>query len=108
VPGSFVPVDEELYVPEGFAGVDTASEPAPAEANTARETESPEAGTSEQPASPGVSTAEEPAAESGPSSVQTLGWLIAVAVGVAIFVVAWRAYTRTAVTPPSTLRGFLF
>jgi hypothetical protein len=32
---------------------------------------------------------------------------MAVAVGAAIFVVVWRAYKRTAVTPPSVLRGFL-
>jgi hypothetical protein len=78
-------VDDELV-----AGVDTAEETASVGVEAA-----------EEPAPPGVDPAREPVSASGRSNVETLGWLVAVAVGIAMLIVGWRAYKRTAVTPPS-------
>jgi hypothetical protein len=100
-------VGDDLYVPEDCAAMETAETPASSEADTADEPVSPDASTAGQPASPGAQHGPGAASRFGPSYLEMLGSLFAVAVGVAIFVVAWRAYKRSAVTPPSVLRAFL-
>jgi hypothetical protein len=43
-----------------------------------------------------------------PAPVETLGWLIAVAIGVAMFLVGWRASRRTVPRQRRILRGVVF
>jgi hypothetical protein len=55
---------------------------------------------------PEVDQGDEPAEPGGPSYAETLGWLIAVAIGVGMFLVGWRAARRTPSPQRRILRGF--